>query len=356
MPEEALETTATLPPDRIMPDEVCVFRPALGDLHQDAFVRIELLDWLPVETENTEVFPVSWDGGSRSDGYGYLRFTVRQKSKLARSMAALGIEGRQGRGKTLRVHNLVAIFKTRQAIPRGWEVHHDDFNPLNNRSANLDVIHRGKHTEIHREVPRAGRAPDPGPLYLRVWFYTPFPMMRPPKNHGFQGRRSGGDSRDRDLEHDVNRTIEAAVAAGRDTDPDDLAKRRGDDSSPPYEALPHEDCGDHAPHTDGALLGGVSTIEQIFQKETSHQIIKSKDLSGFGLRGKQASLADAVMRYLRAHGGFGSLTEFEACLTAMSASRRTVERVLSTMVKLGLIERLAGRRGRYAFGPRALRR
>lgn len=352
MPEEALETTATLPPDRTMPDEVGVFRPALGDLHQDAFVRIELLDWQPVETENTEVFPVSWDGGSRSDGYGYLRFTVRQKSKLARSMAALGIEGRQGRGKTLRVHNLVAIFKTRQAIPRGWEVHHDDFNPLNNRSANLDVIYKGKHTEIHREVPRAGRAPDPGPLYLRVWFYTPFPVMRPPKNHGFQGRRSGVASFDRDLEHDVNRTIEAAVAARGITDPDDPAKRRGDDSPPPYETLPHEDCGDHAPHTGGILLGGASRVEQCFQKATYRQVIKGKALSRFGLDGARLAIADEIIKYL-ASEGFGSIAEFEGGVSLTLGSRATVFRVLKCMEEVQLIERVA--RGRYALGPAALR-
>ena len=77
--------------------------------------------------------------GDVSDGKGYL-MRVRPG----------WFTGRKG-SKHIFVHHLVVCeFLDISAIPKGWCVHHCDFNPHNNEIDNLVLLTMGDHMKLHR--------------------------------------------------------------------------------------------------------------------------------------------------------------------------------------------------------------
>jgi hypothetical protein len=54
-------------------------------------------------------------------------------------------------GKLKEFYLHVAIWEAKYGpVPRGYVVHHKDFNPLNNRLSNLVLMERQAHTDLHR--------------------------------------------------------------------------------------------------------------------------------------------------------------------------------------------------------------
>ena len=112
-------------------------------------------EWLPVPgtEDGYEVsdrgrvrrLPVDWWGEPRimagaPSAAGYLRVYLR----------------RDGYAGTWFVHELVAeVF--RGPRPLGYDTHHCDYDPLNNRATNLIYVTRKRHTELHPDS-RRGQA------------------------------------------------------------------------------------------------------------------------------------------------------------------------------------------------------
>ena len=51
--------------------------------------------------------------------------------------------------RVMAVHKLVWMWVTKAPIPRSFEVHHDDENPLNNAWVNLICLHELDHRKVH---------------------------------------------------------------------------------------------------------------------------------------------------------------------------------------------------------------
>jgi len=77
--------------------------------------------------------------GDVSDGKGYL---MRLKP--------LWYTGRTGCKHVFVHHIIVCEHLSISAIPRGWVVHHCDFNPHNNEISNLVLLKMGDHNRLHR--------------------------------------------------------------------------------------------------------------------------------------------------------------------------------------------------------------
>lgn len=56
----------------------------------------------------------------------------------------------RNRRRGVAVHRVIWIVSTRSTIPSGWEVHHRDLDPTNNRFDNLFCLHPLDHRKLHK--------------------------------------------------------------------------------------------------------------------------------------------------------------------------------------------------------------
>lgn len=57
-----------------------------------------------------------------------------------------------GKKRALPVAHVIWMYMTKSIIPKGFQIHHDDKNPANDRWTNLFCVHKMDHEKIHRTL------------------------------------------------------------------------------------------------------------------------------------------------------------------------------------------------------------
>ena len=293
----------------------------LGTLYDRPALRVELRRGHPPEGSRFIGHRVTFKQ-TKGESYGYLYAYVAHKSKLGQRLKGLV------KGNHEPVHRIIAALA--YGPLDGLEVHHLDWNPLDNREHNLRPETPEEHRAEHEWLPRRTGTPAPedvADLWLWVWH-----------------RRARTTKADRPRPSDAAAAARAVEGAGGGADEGDAAASCGGSSpgTPQY-------AGDHS----------LSGIEQAFSSgdggsyvEDRVKTLWAKELSRFGLHGKAAKRASLVMRAIAAANGPTAIAYIQAEVSAKGMSHRSLSRTLAELVLTGLVERK--NRGRYELTPAAI--
>lgn len=294
----------------------------IGVLFEDQRVRVELLEgevfeaargMSPAYTELRVNYSAYAD-----KPYGYLKAYWHNADGVKALVKGLV----RTTGNEVLVHRLVAALSLGELLKH--EVHHDNENGLDNRSANLLRVTKAEHNDIHagRDRPALvfpGKFPG---LKLRIaWLDRPGARELPRAPTGFATwpKCPGGPT-----PASPGATPEGLRSSHTGRRP--LSGLDGLDDDEPDELL--EDA-----QPDGA------------------PIRRARQLGRFGFTGPAASWAALVLRVVASHEGATRRRAIEGVFVARCGSTRTLSNLLQRLRKEELLERT--KRGRYILGAKA---
>lgn len=294
----------------------------LGILYEDASLRVELRREEPGKGSRFVGHRVTFKQ-TKGEGYGYLYVYVAYRSKLGQRLRGLV------KGNHEPVHRVIAALA--YGSLDGFEVHHLNWNHLDNRQENLSPWTPEDHQAEHEWLPRRTELPAPEDvegLCLWVWHRRARTTMAArPLPRGVAGAVGVA------VVEDVEGLTEGGAAA--------VSGRGG--------AYPPQYAGKHSlPGLEQSVDGWI----QGAYLEGAVKTLWAKELSRFGLRGEAAKRAALVMRAIAAAKGPTVVTYIQAEVSAKGMSRRSLSRTLTELVAAGLVERK--NRGRYELTPAAI--